>query len=97
MPTDENKLHAAVDRQAQAESLMRNELLTEAFMKLEELYITAWRGSAALDTEAREKLWQAVQIVGKVRGHLTSIVANGRLAQREIEDLALRRKRFGVI
>lgn len=94
MPTDELKLAREVNRQAQAESLMRNELLTESLMALENAYIAEWRTSQFRDTDARERLWQAVQIVGKVRDHLGKVVANGRLAQREIEELAKHKKRM---
>jgi hypothetical protein len=80
----EDKLHSALNRAAQAETLMRNELLTEAFAKLEADYIAAWRTTSALNTAAREKLWQAVNIVGLVRGHLLKIVSDGKLAQAEL-------------
>jgi predicted metal-dependent hydrolase len=49
------------------------------------------------DTDARERLWQAVNILGKVKDHLAKIVRDGKLAQREIDQLAQRRKRFGIV
>ena len=48
----------------------------------------------------REKLFLAINIVGKVRDHLTSVIANGKLAQAELKELAEaaeRRKRFGIL
>jgi len=41
----------------------------------------------AADTAGRERLWQAVNVVGKVRDHLARIVTDGKLAQREMSDL----------
>jgi hypothetical protein len=48
----------------------------------------------------REKLFLAINIVGKVRDHLASIVANGKLAQAELKKLAQvaeRRRRFWIM
>jgi hypothetical protein len=49
------------------------------------------------DTDARERLWQAVNILRKVKDHLAQIVRDGKLAQREIDELAEKRKRFGIV
>ena len=80
--------------------MIDNELLTEAFQGLEENYTAAWRASTIDDVGAREKLFLAINIVGKVRDHLTAIVTNGKLAQVELKELAQtaeRRKRFGIL
>jgi hypothetical protein len=83
----EDKLQAAVSRGARARALLENELLREAFEKLEDDYIAAWKTWPAADTAGRERLWQAVNVLGKVRDHLARIVADGKLAQRELSDL----------
>lgn len=91
--------HIDMARAARADALLRDELLVEAFDTLDKSYVGAWRETPIRDTEARERLWQAVQIVGKVRGHLTAIVGNGKLAQKELEEiekLGERRKIFGI-
>ena len=93
----EIKLNADLARRARAEALMDNELLQEAFGRLEERYMEEWRISQFRDTDARERLWQAVNVLRKVKDHLTKIVSDGKLAQREIDQLAQRRKRFGMI
>ena len=94
---DEIALNQAAERAALADALLRDEMLTEAFATLDTEYTKAWRATAARDTDARERLWQAVQIVAKVRDHLTHVVNGGKLAQRELNDLADRKKRFGII
>ena len=94
---DEIALNRAAERGARAQRLIEDELLAEAFATLDAEYTKAWRATAARDTDARERLWQAVQIVEKVRDHLTSAVNGGKLAQRELNDLAGRRKYFGVV
>jgi predicted metal-dependent hydrolase len=81
-------------RAAQAKQVLEHELFVEAFTKLEADYIKGWRESHARDTDARERLWQALQILGKVKGHLASYVQDGKLAQREIDLLADRQRPF---
>jgi hypothetical protein len=83
----EDKLAAAIERGARAKALLENDLLREAFDKLEDDYTAAWKTWPAADTQGRERLWQAVNVLGKVRGHLARVVADGRLAQRELSDL----------
>lgn len=89
---DESKLHLEASRGDQAKGLLDNELLKEAFSTLEAEYIEHWKITPARDTEARERLWQAVQIVGKVRTHLTSAVNNGTLAKHELNQLAAQKQ-----
>jgi hypothetical protein len=86
--TDEIRLNADVTRAAQAEALLRNELLQEAFTGLEKQFVDAWRMTQVRDTDARERLWQAVNVVGKVQDALRGHVNNGKLAQRELEAIA---------
>jgi hypothetical protein len=94
--SDEQRLNADVARQARAQALLENGLLQEAFVRLEERYIDEWCVCQFRDTDARERLWQAVNILGKVKDHLAKIVSDGKLAQREIDQLAQKRKRFGI-
>ena len=97
---NEAQLGEAVTKAMRAQELLDNELLGEAFNGLEESYTAAWRSTAIDDVAAREKLFLAINIVGKVRDHLTSIVAGGKLAQAELKELARtaqRRKRFGIV
>lgn len=97
---DENGLEQAAAKGGHAEALLENELLSEAFNTLEENYISAWRATTIDDAASREKLFLAINIVGKVRDHLGAVVANGKLAQAELTELAQateRRKRFGIL
>lgn len=96
---NETQLGEAAAKAVRAQDLLDNDLLSEAFKGLEESYTAAWRASGIDDVAAREKLFLAINIVGKVRDHLTAIVMNGKLAQAELTELARtaeRRKRFGI-
>lgn len=98
--SDESTLERAAARAAQAEALLDDELLSESFDALEKSYVAAWRATTIDDAAGREKLFLAINIVGKVRDHLADVVANGKLARAELKELAEtaeRRKRFGII
>jgi hypothetical protein len=82
-----DKLAAAIERGARARALLDNELLRDAFKTLEDDYTAAWKTWPAADRDGRERLWQAVNVLGKVRDHLARVIADGRLAQRELSDL----------
>lgn len=98
--TDESRLTAAAAKALQAQELLDNELLIEALKTLEDSYTTAWRSTTIDDVQGREKLFLAINVVGKVRDHLNAVLANGRLAQVELAELvrtAERRRRFGIL
>jgi hypothetical protein len=98
--SDESKLDQAIAKAIRVRDLLDNELLSEAFDALEDTYTAAWRATAIDDIGAREKLFLAINIIGKVRDHLTAVVTNGKLAQAELKELAQtaeRRKRFGIV
>jgi hypothetical protein len=92
--SDEDKLRAATARASRAQALVNDDLLTEAFDTLEREYTKAWRETAVRDNDARERLWQAVNVASKVREHLRRLVSDGTLAQREIDMLADKQRPF---
>jgi hypothetical protein len=100
---NETQLQDDVSRAEQAKALHDNPLLAELFSTLERSYLDAWRTTHVDDTAAREKLFLAVNIVGKVRDQLIRIIADGGLAQRQLSDMAdeiarvaSRKRRFGL-
>lgn len=98
--TDEIKLTKATERAAQAQRLLDDQMLKDAFKTLEDGYQAAWRATLIDDVSGREKLFLAVNVIGKVRDHLAKVIDNGKLAQAELADIAKlseRRKRFGII
>lgn len=98
--TDEAKLHKEASRGARAQALIENELLSEALTKLEDEYSAALFTTKPHDQIAREKLYLAVNVTRKVRDHLISVINNGKLAQKQLNDLAAeseRKKLLGII
>lgn len=97
---DEIKANQDISRATRAKALLGDELLTEAFAELESAYIERWRLTHIDDDKGREKLFIAVNVVGKVRDHLSAIVSNGSMAAKQLDDLAKlaeRRKILGIL
>lgn len=89
-----------INRASRAQQLLENELLQEAFQSLEQSYTQAWRSTLIEDVPGREKLFLAINIVGKVKDHLVKVANSGKIAAaelREIAETAERRKRFGIL
>lgn len=96
---NDDELHSTASRGSHAQSLIRDELLAECFSKLEEAYIATWRSTSFEDMAGREKLFIAINVIGKVKEHLGKVASYGELAKAEIEELvraAERKKRFGI-
>lgn len=88
----DEKLREDVSRAARARDLIESELLQGAFVELEKAYISKWRLTHIDDQAGREKLFLAINIVGKVKDHLQSILSDGVLAKRQLDDLTSRPK-----
>ena len=84
---DEIKLGQQQGRGAAAESLLQSDLLREVFSYLETEYLNAWRNTRVADTQAREKLWQAVHIVNLVQDHLKKYVSDGKIASKDLANI----------
>ena len=63
--TDDDKLRDSLNRAQQANDLLQNELLIEAYDQIDAELVGAWRLTAARDTDARERIWAAVQANAK--------------------------------
>lgn len=81
-------LEIATGNGARAQALLENPLLSDAFKALEDAYTAAWRSTTIDDVAGREKLFLAINIVGKVRDHLTKVAADGKLAAAELRQIA---------
>lgn len=84
---DEIKLGQAQARGARAEALLGSDVFKEVIAGLQADYIQAWKTTKARDSEAREKLWAAVNIVGLVRDHLVKYAQDGRIATKDLANI----------
>ena len=83
---EQNKLQQELNQANKAKQLFENPLLKESFDKLKKLYTESLFNTGATETEAREKLWLAYNIVSKVEQNLFEILDTGKLASKQLED-----------
>ena len=83
---EQAKLQQEVSQSNKASELLNDPLLKESFDKLKNLYSTSLLNTGANETETREKLWLAFNIVGKVEQNLQEILDTGKLASKQLED-----------
>jgi|TARA_B100000575_G_scaffold254999_1_gene224533 hypothetical protein len=82
----EGKLQKEVSQANKAKQLFENPLLKESFDKLKKLYADSLFNTGAKETETREKLWLAYNVVGKVEQNLLEMIDTGKLANKQLED-----------
>ena len=66
-------------RLQRAQSLLNDELLSEAFETLRTELMNRWENSASNENEARESIWLGLQLLSRVRLHLHSIIETGEM------------------
>jgi hypothetical protein len=70
-----------------ASQLLEDSTLNKMFDDLEHQYIDAWRNTEAADTEGRERLFRAINVLGDIRVHLRVMADAGHLAQEHLNRL----------
>ncbi|MBY0432330.1 MAG: hypothetical protein K2Q10_14125 [Rhodospirillales bacterium] len=78
----EAKLHADLAAAQRAELVLGE--VGHVIDQLKQDYLGAWANTSARDTDARERLFLAVQVVEKVRAHFQAKIQHGRLAKVEL-------------
>ena len=76
-----------------AARLLNDPLVAEAFDLIRAEYIAAWENAPARDTEGRERIWAHLQALGKVKAHLSTVVATGKMTEKQRDDM-VGKKRF---
>lgn len=84
-------LEAERQRGEEARRLLAHPLLTEAFATIEGDLRRRWEASGDDETEARERLWLMLRLLGRVRGLLAEVLETGRLAEAQLDEIAMRR------
>ena len=80
MTTFEKRLHDG----SRATEILENEQFTASFDAIEQEIVQKWMNSSEGDRDGRERCWQYLTQLRKVRDHLTSTMATGKLAQLEL-------------
>ena len=93
---DQGKLQSEVNRSEKAKLVLQEPIFLEAIIELKKLYSQSLLNTGVDEQDAREKLWLAYQIVGKVEQHFIEIMETGKLAKRQLEDFreSIEKKEF---
>jgi hypothetical protein len=83
----EDRIETKIKRWHDAAQLLENPLLNEAFDALTAAYIEQWKLTRFNDTDGRDRLWQAVNCIGKVRDHFRLMCEDGKIAQAQLNDM----------
>jgi len=84
----DDKTAAAIKRGNEARALLDHPLMVEMFEGYKRDCMAFWESTSARDTDARERIWQAVQVAQRLRDDLYAIVSDGNLAQAQLNELA---------
>ena len=83
---DQANRERELSRSSQARQLLGNKLFQESIDTLKKIYSEALlEKTGAKESETREKLWIAYNVVGKVEQHLKSILETGKLAEKQLD------------
>jgi|TARA_Y100000310_G_scaffold117045_1_gene115737 hypothetical protein len=69
------------ERERHAKSLLNDPLLNEAFDVLRKELMSEWEHSGSQNLDQRESIWLAVRLLERIRGHISSIVETGHMAE----------------
>ena len=84
---DQAERSLEVSRSQQAKQVLQNKIFIEAIESLKKLYSEALlEKTGAKESDTREKLWIAYNVVGKVEQHLQTVIETGKLATKQLED-----------
>jgi hypothetical protein len=83
--SDEDKMQTQLDRGVAAQREL--DTLGDAFEAVKKAYVDGWLLSDARDGAGREKLWVATTIISRVESHLRQYVADGKIAEKQLEQI----------
>lgn len=77
-------LEQRVNDGTRAREVLENEAFKQAFESIEQELTEAWKTSPQRDVDGREKLFQALTMLGKIKLALTTTLESGKLAHLEL-------------
>ena len=84
-----------MSRSSQAKQILENSIFQESIDTLKKNYKDAlFEQTGVNDNTAREKLWIAYQVLGKVENHFKEILETGKLAEKQLADFQKQDKKF---
>ena len=73
-----------IRRAARAKAILEDPLVIEALAQLESECLARWRHSPEEDRDGRERLYQSLRLIDKLRQDFTSLVLSGRMSEAQI-------------
>ncbi len=67
-----------------AEQLLSNPLLDDAFTSIEAELVNDWKQSAGLPSEAREALFLKLSVLSEVKAKIESFITDGKITQNRL-------------
>ena len=84
--TDEHRLIREIDRGQQARAIAEAPIFREAVDGLLDQLMAEWRDTASRDTQAREQLWLAQNLLRRIEAHLVQAMTTGKMASMQLEQ-----------
>jgi len=84
---EKKDLSKQISEGTKAQQLLSDPLMKEAFNYLSDRYKSEIFNTSYNDHEQRQVLWMAYNMIDKVKGHLESVMNNGKLASQELDEL----------
>lgn len=67
-----------------AREVLENEAFEGAFTAIEQELVEAWKTSPARDEAGRQKIWEYLTLLKKVKTHLESTLQDGKVAELDL-------------
>ena len=84
-------IRRALDRAARARAILEDDLVVEAFARLERRLHGNWAGSAAGDHDQREQAYRALRALQDFKAEFARLLSDGQVAERDLAELQQRR------
>jgi hypothetical protein len=82
--SDDLKQRKDADRGVRAQALLDNELLKEAFEKIESFTLDAFKNSKADEAQLRDDAWRSYKLLQNLKGELSRLVITGKDASKQL-------------
>ena len=82
-----DKIQKEIARGKQAQALLENEILKEAFDYLEKEYHTTWENSSIEQQKPRETVFMMLKTLKTVKQHIENVIATGKIANDQLTKI----------
>lgn len=80
----DDRLQSRVYDGNRAREVLENEAFDGAFTAIEQELTEAWKNSPARDEAGRQKIWEYLTLLKKVRTHLEATLQDGKVAELDL-------------